>query len=136
MAVTTPDAIYEAILGQIRFAIAPAPLSMGETRANIMPVTAFHAIAFPFVQLIAPGTARLPDADSGVGYVVEDFSIAVFEKISRDETGSTSVSIANSGRSIIRICNAIRGDAKSSPSGLINFFPGGENASINIVNAI
>lgn len=113
MPLTTPDVVYARLLARIR-SLLP---TWAPERIQVRSLLTFDGTMTPQVQLIVPGAATVRSPDTGVGWVDEEFRVAVLERFDYDQPERYEVALTSPTNSVwVSTLNALRG--VTSPEGI------------------
>lgn len=95
MAITTQRAIYAGILSDLHTASDATSISVHKDYIYITPVPLYSQSDDRIIQLI-PGTPRVETDTTGIGYVEEDFRIAVWARVYLDQVNHSTLRVTDS----------------------------------------
>lgn len=95
MAITTQRAIYAGILADLHTASDADDIGVHKDYIYITPVPLYSQSDDRIIQLI-PGTPNVETETAGIGYVEEDFSVAVWARVYLDQVNHSTLRVTDS----------------------------------------
>jgi len=132
---TDPATIYRAIQTKARSTASASTFGLVASRVVLTPVLNQEGLTSPFIQIIVPGDAQIPNYGSSVGLIYEEFEVAHIMQILRDRFGTYTDAIGSATTSLTKLVTAMRGDgdADGTASGLHNHYVAAFEGPITLI---
>ena len=103
MATTTQRQIYSGILADLRSGVS----SVHDDYIYITPIPLYSQSDDRIIQLI-PGTPTVQTETTGIGYVEEDFRVAVWARVYLDQVNQSTERVTNATYGVMATMNEVR----------------------------